>query len=48
MGSWKHYNRSRNTLDARNRRETSPLVSRELDRSDFCSNIFPISILYIL
>jgi len=32
MGSWKHYNRSRNTLDARNRRETSPLVSRELDR----------------
>ena len=33
MGSWKHFNRSRNTLDARHRRETSPLVSRELDRS---------------
>ena len=32
MGSWKHFNRSRNTLDARFRRETSPLVSRELDR----------------
>jgi len=32
MGSWKHYNLSRSTLDSRNRRETSPLVSRELDR----------------
>jgi len=32
LGSWKHWNRSRNTLDTRNRRETSPLVSRELDR----------------
>ena len=32
LGSWKHYNLSRNTLEARTRRETSPLVSRELDR----------------
>jgi len=32
LGSWKHYNLSRSTLDSRNRRETSPLVSRELDR----------------
>jgi len=32
MGSWKHFNLSRNTLDARNRRATSPLESRELDR----------------
>ena len=39
MGSWKHFNRSRNTLDARHRRETSPLVSRELDRSPHIPNI---------
>ena len=32
LGSWKHYNLSRSTLDSRNRRETSPLVTRELDR----------------
>jgi len=32
MGSWKHYNLSKNTLDNRNRRATSPLDSRELDR----------------
>ena len=32
MGSWKHFNLSKNTLAERHRRETSPLVSRELDR----------------
>ena len=32
LGSWKHFNLSRSTLDERHRRDTSPLVSRELDR----------------
>ena len=32
MGSWKHFNLSKSTLAERHRRETSPLVSRELDR----------------
>lgn len=32
MGHWKHFNLSRSTLDERHRRETSPLISRELDR----------------
>ena len=32
MGSWKHYNLSRSTLEGRQRRETSPLESRELSR----------------
>ena len=31
-GSWKHYRLSRTTLDARNARAKSPIVSRELDR----------------
>jgi len=32
LGSWKHYNLSYQTLSDRNKRATSPLVSRELDR----------------
>jgi len=32
MGSWKHYNLSSQTLNERNQRATSPLVSRELTR----------------
>jgi len=32
LGSWKHYNLSSQTLNERNHRSTSPLVSRELDR----------------
>jgi len=32
LGNWRLYNRSANTLNTRNRRATSPLVSRELDR----------------
>jgi len=32
LGSWKHYNLSYQTLSERNKRATSPLVSRELDR----------------
>jgi len=32
LGTWKHYNRSAETLNARNTRARSPLVSRELDR----------------
>ena len=32
LGSWKHYNLSSQTLNERNQRATSPLVSRELDR----------------
>ena len=32
MGTWKHFNLSRSTLEGRQRRETSPLESRELDR----------------
>jgi len=32
MGSWKHYNLSCQTLNERNQRATSPLVSRELTR----------------
>ena len=32
LGSWKHYNLSSQTLNERNQRSTSPLVSRELDR----------------
>jgi len=32
MGNWKHYRLSNSTLSERNARETSPLVSRELDR----------------
>eukprot|EP00092_Neocalanus_flemingeri_P019333 GFUD01020940.1.p1 GENE.GFUD01020940.1~~GFUD01020940.1.p1 ORF type:complete len:252 (+),score=48.08 GFUD01020940.1:88-843(+) len=32
LGNWKHYNLSSQTLNERNHRATSPLVSRELDR----------------
>jgi len=32
LGNWHHYNRSSQTLTARNERATSPLVSRELGR----------------
>jgi len=32
LGTWKHYNLSAETLNARNTRARSPLVSRELDR----------------
>merc|ERR1711875_137451 len=32
LGRWKHYNRSIDTLNSRNNRATSPLVSRELNR----------------
>jgi len=32
LGTWKHYNLSGETLNARNTRAKSPLVSRELDR----------------
>merc|ERR1711970_538975 len=32
LGSWKHYNLSSNTINERNTRAKSPLVSRELDR----------------
>merc|ERR1711875_69406 len=32
LGRWKHYNRSSDTLNSRNCRATSPLVSRELNR----------------
>jgi len=32
MGSWKHFNLSSQTLNERNQRATSPLVSRELTR----------------
>jgi len=32
MGSWKHYNLSRQTISERNARAKSPLISRELDR----------------
>ena len=32
MGNWKHYNLSSQTLNERNQRATSPLVSRELTR----------------
>jgi len=32
LGSWKHYNRSNQTLTERNNRASSPLVSRQLDR----------------
>merc|ERR1711962_1503180 len=32
LGTWKHFNRSADTLNARNARARSPLVSRELDR----------------
>merc|ERR1719167_1178973 len=32
LGSWHHYNRSSQTLNARNQRATSPILSRELDR----------------
>jgi len=32
LGSWKHYNLSRQTITERNSRAKSPLVSRELDR----------------
>jgi len=32
LGSWRHYNLSYQTLTERNKRSTSPLVSRELDR----------------
>lgn len=32
LGSWKHYNLSRETLDYRNTRAKSPLVTRELTR----------------
>jgi len=32
LGRWKHYNRSTDTLNRRNERSDSPLVSRELNR----------------
>jgi len=32
LGRWKHYNRSNDTLNSRNNRASSPLVSRELNR----------------
>lgn len=32
LGTWKHFNRSADTLRARNQRGRSPLASRELDR----------------
>merc|ERR1712142_87752 len=32
LGRWKHYNRSSDTLNTRNCRATSPLISRELNR----------------
>jgi len=32
LGTWKHFNRSAETLNARNSRARSPLISRELDR----------------
>jgi len=32
MGRWKHYNRSASTMNERNSRAKSPLISRELDR----------------
>jgi len=32
LGRWKHYNRSNDTLNIRNNRASSPLVSRELNR----------------
>jgi len=32
LGSWKHYNLSKQTITERNTRAKSPLVSRELDR----------------
>jgi len=32
MGSWKHYNLSAQTINERNSRAKSPLISRELDR----------------
>ena len=32
LGSWKHYNLSGQTLNERNNRAKSPLVTRELDR----------------
>ena len=32
MGTWKHYNLSAQTMNERNTRAKSPLVSRELDR----------------
>ena len=38
LGSWKHYNLSGDTLNTRNMRGRSPIISRELDRyvgSDF-------------
>ena len=38
MGSWKHYNLSCQTLNERNQRATSPLVSRELTRSGLVSS----------
>ena len=33
LGSWRHYNRSSQTLNERNQRANSPLVTRELTRS---------------
>ena len=38
VGSWKHYNLSSQTLNERNKRSTSPLVSRELDRQIYMSS----------
>ncbi len=32
LGTWKHYNLSAQTMNERNTRAKSPLVSRELDR----------------
>jgi len=32
LGTWKHYNRSADTLNSRNSRARSPLITRELDR----------------
>ena len=32
LGSWKHYNLSADTLNFRNMRARSPIMSRELDR----------------
>jgi len=37
LGTWKHYNISAETLNARNTRARSPLQSRELDRSSSTS-----------
>jgi hypothetical protein len=44
LGSWKHYNLSAQTMNERNTRAKSPLVSRELDR---CCSLFHFFLVYM-